>query len=76
MKLQPEPLDSFQKNLGPRVGYEKPFFFVSNDGSGSEKSDIENAVSCGVVKMNVDTDTQWAYWEGLLKFYKKNAGYL
>merc|ERR1712238_192227 len=45
-------------------------------GSGSEKKDIENAVSFGVVKMNVDTDTQWAYWEGLLKFYKKNEGYL
>merc|ERR1712048_176282 len=34
------------------------------------------AVSYGVVKMNVDTDTQWAYWEGLLNFYKKKSGYL
>jgi len=76
VKLQPELLDSFQKNLGPIVGYEKPFFFVFHGGSGSEKKDIENAVSFGVVKMNVDTDTQWAYWEGLLNFYKKNSGYL
>merc|ERR1712217_858156 len=76
VKLQPELLDSFQKNLGPKMGYEKPFFFVFHGGSGSEKKDIENAVSYGVVKMNVDTDTQWAYWEGLLKFYKKNEGYL
>ena len=33
-------------------------------------------VSNGVVKMNVDTDTQWAYWDGLRGFYKKNEGYL
>ena len=34
------------------------------------------AVSNGVVKMNIDTDTQWAYWDGLRGFYKKNEGYL
>jgi fructose-bisphosphate aldolase class II len=76
VKLQPDLLDSFQKNLGPKMNYAKPFFFVFHGGSGSEKSDIEKAVSYGVVKMNVDTDTQWAYWEGLLKFYQKNSGYL
>merc|ERR1712203_507561 len=76
VKLQPELLDSFQKSLGPKVGYDKPFFFVFHGGSGSEKSDIHNAVDYGVVKMNVDTDTQWAYWEGLLKFYKAKSGYL
>jgi len=76
VKLQPELLDAFQKNLGPKVGYDKPFFFVFHGGSGSEKSDISFAVDSGVVKMNVDTDTQWAYWEGLLKFYKAKSGYL
>lgn len=76
VKLQPELLDSFQKDLGPSVGQEKPYFFVFHGGSGSEKQDIDNAVSYGVVKMNVDTDTQWAYWEGLLKFYQKKSGYL
>lgn len=76
VKLQPELLDQFQKHMGPKLGYEKPFFFVFHGGSGSEKADIENAVSFGVVKMNVDTDTQWAYWEGLMNFYKKNEGYL
>merc|ERR1712232_258176 len=76
VKLQPELLDSFQKNLGPKVGYDKPFFFVFHGGSGSEKQDIHNAVDFGVVKMNVDTDTQWAYWEGLLKFYKAKKDYL
>jgi len=76
VKLQPELLDSFQKHLGKQVGYENPFFFVFHGGSGSEKKHIDDAVSYGVVKMNVDTDTQWAYWEGLLKFYQKNSAYL
>jgi fructose-bisphosphate aldolase class II len=74
--LQPELLDKFQKSLAAKVGYEKPFFFVFHGGSGSQKSEIEAAVSYGVVKMNVDTDTQWAYWEGLLNFYKAKSGYL
>merc|ERR1719150_1740892 len=76
VKLQPDLLDSFQKHLEKKVGYGKPFFFVFHGGSGSEKEDIDKAVSYGVVKMNVDTDTQWAYWEGLLKFYKAKEGYL
>jgi len=76
VKLQPELLDSFQQHLGAKLGVEKPFFFVFHGGSGSEKEDIDRAVSFGVVKMNVDTDTQWAYWEGLLKFYKAKEGYL
>eukprot|EP00929_Paragymnodinium_shiwhaense_P037535 TRINITY_DN1998_c0_g1_i2.p1 TRINITY_DN1998_c0_g1~~TRINITY_DN1998_c0_g1_i2.p1 ORF type:complete len:363 (+),score=118.72 TRINITY_DN1998_c0_g1_i2:82-1170(+) len=79
VKLQPELLDSFQKNLEKCLGQaegSKPFFFVFHGGSGSEKADIDKAVSYGVVKMNVDTDTQWAYWEGLKKFYVNKSGYL
>jgi len=76
VKLQPDLLDSFQKFVGPKVGVTNPFFFVFHGGSGSEKSDIAKALSYGVVKMNVDTDTQWAYWEGVLKFYQKNEAYL
>merc|ERR1719388_452888 len=76
VKLQPELLDSFQKDLGPKLGVEKPYFFVFHGGSGSLKQEIDDAVSYGVVKMNVDTDTQWAYWEGILNFYKAKEGYL
>lgn len=76
VKLQPDLLDSFQKFAGAKLGQEKPYFFVFHGGSGSEKSDIDKALDYGVVKMNVDTDTQWAYWEGLLKFYKAKEGYL
>jgi len=76
VKLQPDQLLSFQKHLEKIVGYEKPLFFVFNGGNSSEKEDIEKAVKYGVVKMNMDTDAQWAYWEGLLKFYQSNSGYL
>merc|ERR1712113_430956 len=78
VKLQPELLDQFQKYLEAKLGngIKNPYFFVFHGGSGSEKKDIDNAVSYGVVKMNVDTDTQWAYWEGILNFYKKSEGYL
>jgi len=76
VKLQPELLDGFQKFLQGKIGGNKPFFFVFHGGSGSEKKDIDNAVSYGVVKMNVDTDTQWAYWEGILNFYLENEKFL
>jgi len=79
VRLQPELLDQFQKFIETKLGVpagSKPFFFVFHGGSGSEKKDIDFAVGCGVVKMNVDTDTQWAYWEGILNFYKAKEGYL
>jgi len=55
---------------------EKPLYLVMHGGSGSTAAEIGEAVSNGVVKMNIDTDTQWAYWDGLKNFYKKNEGYL
>merc|ERR1712186_118089 len=61
---------------GEKIGREKPYFFVFHGGSGSEKHEIATALGAGDAKMNVDTDTQWAYWEGLLKFYKAKEGYL
>ena len=45
-------------------------------GSGSTKEEIRAAVNNGVIKMNVDTDTQWAYWEGLKNFYEDKKDYL
>jgi len=78
VSLQPELLGTFQKH-----GIEKmslagpaPFFFVFHGGSGSTKEEIATALSNGVVKMNVDTDTQWAYWVGLKDFYEKKKEYL
>ncbi|WP_127960323.1 class II fructose-bisphosphate aldolase [Serratia microhaemolytica] len=53
-----------------------PLDFVFHGGSGSTPEEIKEAVSYGVVKMNIDTDTQWATWEGVLGYYKKNEAYL
>jgi len=63
-----------QKQLG--CANPKPAFLVMHGGSGSTQEEIQSAVKNGVIKMNVDTDTQWAYWDGLKNFYKKNEGYL
>jgi len=76
VKLQPELLGTFQSYGADMVKAPKPYFFVFHGGSGSEKHEIAAALANGVVKMNVDTDTQWAYWEGLLNFYKAKEGYL
>ncbi|MGL9736520.1 MAG: class II fructose-bisphosphate aldolase [Symbiopectobacterium sp.] len=50
--------------------------FVFHGGSGSTAEEIAEAVSHGVIKMNIDTDIQWATWKGVLAYYKKNEGYL
>ncbi len=50
--------------------------FVFHGGSGSTAQEIKDSVSYGVVKMNIDTDTQWATWEGVLNYYKENEAYL
>jgi fructose-bisphosphate aldolase class II len=55
---------------------EKPINFVFHGGSGSSREEIREALSYGAIKMNIDTDTQWAFWEGVLDFYKKNEAYL
>lgn len=54
----------------------KPVDFVFHGGSGSEKEKIEEAIGYGVIKMNLDTDLQWAFWDGIRKFYIDKQGYL
>ncbi|XBC41664.1 MAG: class II fructose-bisphosphate aldolase [Buchnera aphidicola (Kaburagia rhusicola rhusicola)] len=53
-----------------------PLNFVFHGGSGSSLKDIKTSIKYGVIKMNIDTDVQWAAWKGILKFYKKNHMYL
>lgn len=74
--LKPELLQEYQTYGEKMLGTPQPYFFVFHGGSGSEKKDIETANKAGVIKMNVDTDTQWAYWDGIRVFYQKNEGYL
>merc|ERR1712048_1272446 len=55
---------------------DKPVSFVFHGGSGSSKEDIQYAIKAGVIKMNIDTDTQWAFWDGVNQYQKKNVDYL
>ncbi|CAI36368.1 fructose-bisphosphate aldolase [Corynebacterium jeikeium] len=64
VKLRPEVLDMGQKVAEKKLGLaagSNPFDFVFHGGSGSEKEKIEEALRYGVIKMNVDTDTQYAF---------------
>jgi fructose-bisphosphate aldolase, class II len=61
VKLRPKILQEIQDEVGKKVGKERPFDLVFHGGSGSELEEIREAVSYGVVKMNVDTDTQYAF---------------
>lgn len=54
----------------------KPVSFVFHGGSGSLQSEIREAIDYGVIKMNIDTDLQWAYWEGIKNFYEDKKAYL
>ena len=54
----------------------KPVYFVFHGGSGSPQHQIREAIGYGAIKMNIDTDLQWAFWEGIQQFYKKNEAYL
>ena len=61
VKLRPAVLKEIQDAVGAKYGKDKPFDLVFHGGSGSALEDIREAISYGVVKMNVDTDTQYAF---------------
>jgi fructose-bisphosphate aldolase class II len=61
VKLRPEVLKDIQDKVGTKIGKERPFDLVFHGGSGSLLSEIRAALDYGVVKMNVDTDTQYAF---------------
>jgi fructose-bisphosphate aldolase, class II len=61
VKLRPSVLKEIQEAAGTKFGQEKPFYLVFHGGSGSALEEIREAISYGVVKMNVDTDTQYAF---------------
>ncbi len=75
--LTPSILDNSQKHIQKEfVTSDKPVSFVFHGGSGSLLSEIREAISYGVVKMNIDTDTQWAYWDGVRGYEAKYHDYL
>ncbi len=53
-----------------------PVSFVFHGGSGSSKNMIKESIKYGVVKINLDTDVQWNYWNGIFNYYKNNKNYL
>src|SRR6266545_551987 len=61
VKLRPPVLKDIQEAVGQKYGKDKPFDLVFHGGSGSALEEIREAISYGVVKMNVDTDTQYAF---------------
>ncbi|WP_207513302.1 class II fructose-bisphosphate aldolase [Longitalea luteola] len=77
VELRPEILKNSQEYIKKefKTG-EKPVYFVFHGGSGSPQHQIREAISYGAIKMNIDTDLQWAFWEGILNYYKKSEGYL
>mmetsp|Transcript_5931 Transcript_5931/g.14071 ORF Transcript_5931/g.14071 Transcript_5931/m.14071 type:complete len:397 (-) Transcript_5931:281-1471(-) len=76
--LRPEILGNAQTYIKEQLKCkeDKPVNFVFHGGSGSEKDKIELALKNGVIKMNIDTDTQWAFWDGIRAFEEKNHDYL
>ena len=77
VQLTPKILDNSQGYIEEKYGTsKKPVDFVFHGGSGSELSDIREAIGYGVVKMNIDTDTQWAFWDGVRNYEAKYHDYL
>jgi len=77
VSLTPKILDNSQKFIQEKYNTDaKPVDFVFHGGSGSELEDIREAIGYGAIKMNIDTDTQWAFWDGVRGYIAKNNDYL
>ncbi len=77
VKLQPIILKNSQDYVKEHFQTgDLPVNFVFHGGSGSSQEEIREAIEYGAVKMNIDTDMQWAYWDGIRGYYKAKEGYL
>ena len=78
VQLSPKILNNSQKFIQEKLGTSsaQPVDFVFHGGSGSLLEEIREAISYGVIKMNIDTDTQWAAWDGVRAYEAKYHGYL
>ena len=77
VKLTPKILKNSQEYIQEKFGTGKnPVNFVFHGGSGSSREEIREAIEYGAIKMNIDTDTQWAFWDGIRAFYASKEGYL
>lgn len=78
VKLTPTILDNSQKYIKEKynTAEDKPVNFVFHGGSGSTVEEIRESISYGAVKMNIDTDLQWATWDGIRAYEAENREYL
>ncbi len=77
VSLQPKILDASQRHIEEKFGTDpKPVDFVFHGGSGSSVEEIREAISYGAIKMNIDTDMQWAFAAGIRDYFASNAAYL
>nr|WKN39437.1 class II fructose-bisphosphate aldolase [Tunicatimonas sp. TK19036] len=77
VKLTPTILRDSQKFIEEKHSTAtKPVYFVFHGGSGSTQAEIREAIGYGVIKMNIDTDLQWAFWDGVRNYYEDKKGYL
>ena len=78
VKLEPKILNNCQKYIEKELNLKtkKPVNFVFHGGSGSEPEKITEAIKYGVVKMNIDTDTQFAYTNGIVNYVNEKKSYL
>lgn len=77
VKLSPIILKNSQDHIIEKFGTgPRPVNFVFHGGSGSSRAEIREAIEYGAIKMNIDTDMQWAFLSGVRDYYKKNEGYL
>jgi fructose-bisphosphate aldolase, class II len=73
VKLKPSILDASQKFIQQKFGTgPQPVNFVFHGGSGSSREEIREAVGYGAIKMNLDTDLQWAFWDGVRAYEAEN----
>jgi len=75
---QPQILKNSQEYISQKFNLvdQKPVSLVFHGGSGADPKTIQDAVSYGVVKFNLDTDQQWAFWKGVKNYYESNKSYL
>ena len=77
VKLTPKILKNSQDYIEEKYNTgAQPVDFVFHGGSGSTTEEIREAIGYGVIKMNIDTDLQWAFWDGIRSYYQANEGYL
>lgn len=78
VELKPIILKNSQDFIKEKHGLESatPINFVFHGGSGSSREEIREAIEYGAIKMNIDTDLQWAFWDGIRGYYEENKEYL